>query len=110
MMALSVTKLPGHITVTRDSPGQPSLDTEHGTVTPARRRENKTQVKWVFALVNPQYFSLNCVVVLVLDLETRETLLYLLIWHMNLSVLLCTSGIQRCLITSSDCICKFMFD
>ena len=69
MMALSVTKLPGHITVTRDSQGQPSLDTEHGTVTPAQRRENKTQVKWVFALVNPQYFSLNCVVVLVLDLE-----------------------------------------
>ena len=69
MMALSVTKLPGHITVTCDSQGQPSLDTEHGTVTPARRRENKTQVKWVFALVNPQYFSLNCVVVLVLDLE-----------------------------------------
>ena len=69
MMALSVTKLPGHITVTCDNQGQPSLDTEHGTVTPARRRENKTQVKWVFALVNPQYFSLNCVVLLVLDLE-----------------------------------------
>ena len=55
--------------MTRDCQGQALLDTEHGTVTSAQRRENKTQVKWFFALVNPQYFSLNCVVVLVLDFD-----------------------------------------
>ena len=106
----------GHIghtdTLTRDSQGQALLDTEHGTVTSAQRRENKTQVKWVFALVNLQYFSLNCVVVLVLDqdVDIFEKHYYLLIWYLYLSVLFCTSGIQRCLITTSDCICKFMFD